>query len=62
MSAWISVAKSAMSSGFPTCAIDDARSAFPDRINTSHALPDKHLNLPQLRDNLFRFVSLVRHL
>ena len=27
-----------------------------------HALTYKNLNLPQLRDNLFRFVSLVCHL
>jgi len=25
-------------------------------------LPGKYFNLPQLGDNLFRFVSLVRHL
>jgi|ETNmetMinimDraft_23_1059889.scaffolds.fasta_scaffold05468_6 hypothetical protein len=35
---------------------------LPDCINSSHTLPDKYFNLPQLGDNLFRFVSLVRHL
>ena len=32
-----------------------------DRIHPGHALSDKHINLPQLRDNLFRLVSLVCH-
>jgi|TARA_B100000959_G_scaffold286361_1_gene364671 hypothetical protein len=35
---------------------------FPDRIDTRHALPDKNINLSQLRDNLFRLVSLFCHL
>jgi len=32
------------------------------RINARHSLPDKHLNLSQFRDNLFRLVSLRSHL
>ena len=35
---------------------------FPDRIYTRHSLTDKNLNLSLLRDNLFQFVALVRHL
>tara|TARA_E500000331_G_scaffold129896_1_gene127041 strand:- start:496 stop:765 length:270 start_codon:yes stop_codon:yes gene_type:complete len=35
---------------------------FPDRIYTRHSLTDKNLNLSLLRDNLFRFVAIVRHL
>jgi hypothetical protein len=35
---------------------------FPDRIYTRHSSTDNNLNLSQLRDNLCRFVSLVRHL
>ena len=34
---------------------------LPDRINTRHSLAAKHLNLSQLRDNLFRLVSLDSH-
>ena len=35
---------------------------FPDPIYTRHSLTDNSPNLSQLRDNLFRFVSFVRHL
>ena len=35
---------------------------LPDRINARHPLPAQHLNLPQLRDNLFRLVSLDSHI
>ena len=34
---------------------------FADRIHPRHATSDKHINLPQLRDNLLGLVSLVRH-
>ena len=33
-----------------------------DRINTRRTLTDENLNLPKLRDNLFRLMPLVRHL
>jgi len=32
-----------------------------DRIHSLHSLADKHVNLPQLLNNLFRLVPLVRH-
>jgi hypothetical protein len=32
---------------------------LPDRIQTRHSLRGQHLNLPQLRDKLFRLWSLV---
>ena len=35
---------------------------FSDRIYTRHSLADKNLNLSPLRDNIFRFVAIVRQL
>jgi hypothetical protein len=35
---------------------------LPDCVNTGHPLPDKHFNLPRLGDDLFGFISIVRHL
>lgn len=35
---------------------------LPDCINARHSLAAQHLNLPQLRNNLFRFVSLHSNL
>ncbi len=32
---------------------------FSDRINTRYTWPDKHLNLPQLRNNLYRLMRLI---
>jgi len=32
-----------------------------DRVNASLTLPDKHINLPQLGDYLFGFVSFRWH-
>ncbi len=34
---------------------------LPDHIHTRHALPDKHINLPQLLNDFLRLVPLVRH-
>ena len=31
------------------------------RVNPCLTLPDKHINLPQLRNNIFRFVSFGCH-
>ena len=36
-------------------------SGFPDRIDPGHALTNEHLNLAQLRNDLFRSVSLDSH-
>ena len=33
-----------------------------DRINTRRTLTDENLNLPKIRDNLFRLMPLVQHL
>jgi hypothetical protein len=35
---------------------------LPDCINARHSLAAQHLNLPKLRDNLFRLVSFVSHM
>ena len=37
------------------------RANLPHCIRDGHALAVKHLNLPQLRYNVFRFLSFSRH-